>query len=69
MSRLLERPVQSSSSFMTGCAKKEEGMNVVGSTLDVTSPAVATINKGEAYYGDATIAGKPLPCWIRANQA
>jgi hypothetical protein len=67
MSRLLERPVQSSSSFMT--PKKEEGMNVVGSTLDVTSPAVATINKGEAYYGDATIAGKPLPCWIRANQA
>jgi hypothetical protein len=44
-------------------------MNVVGSTLDVTSAAVATINKGEAYYGDATIAGKPLPCWIRANQA
>ena len=40
---------------------KLEGMNVVGSTLDVTSAAVATINKGEAYYGDATISGKPYP--------
>ena len=26
--------------------------------LDTTSPAVAKIDKGEAYYGDATVFGK-----------
>ena len=31
----------------------------VGSALDATNPAVAKISNGEAYYGDATIFGKP----------
>jgi hypothetical protein len=39
--------------------KKEDGSSAVGTTLDATSPAVAKIDKGEAYYGDATIFGKP----------
>src|SRR4029450_3932935 len=38
MSRLLERPVQSSSSFMTGVRQKRRRDERVGSTLDVTSP-------------------------------
>ena len=39
--------------------KKEDGSSAVGSALDATNPAVATISNGEAYYGDATIFGKP----------
>ena len=38
--------------------KKEDGSSAVGTALDAMSPAVAKINKGEAYYGDATIFGK-----------
>jgi hypothetical protein len=37
--------------------KKEDGTSAVGSVLDV-SPAVAKLNKGEPYYGDATVFGK-----------
>lgn len=39
--------------------KKEDGSSAVGTVLDATSPAVAKISAGEAYYGDATIFGKP----------
>jgi Cache 3/Cache 2 fusion domain len=39
--------------------KKGDGSSAMGTTLDLKSPAVAMINKGEAYYGDATIFGKP----------
>lgn len=38
--------------------KKEDGSSAVGTALDATNPAVAKINKGEAYYGDATVFGK-----------
>jgi len=38
--------------------KKEDGSSAVGTALDATSPAVAKLNKGEAYYGDATVFGK-----------
>ena len=39
--------------------KKDDGSSAVGTALDATSPAVAKLNKGEAYYGDATVFGKP----------
>jgi Cache 3/Cache 2 fusion domain len=38
--------------------KKEDGTSAVGIALDAASPAIAKLNKGEAYYGDATIFGK-----------
>ena len=38
--------------------KKEEGTNAVGTALDANSPAIAKLNNGEAYYGDATVFGK-----------
>ena len=39
--------------------KKDDGSRAIGTVLDMTSPAIAKINKGEAYYGEATILGKP----------
>ena len=39
--------------------KKEDGSSAVGTILDPKSPAAAKISEGEAYYGDATIFGKP----------
>jgi hypothetical protein len=38
--------------------KKEDGTNAVGTALDANSPALAKLNNGEAYYGDATVFGK-----------
>ena len=38
--------------------KKEDGSSAVGAVLDAANPAVAKLNKGETYYGDATIFGK-----------
>jgi hypothetical protein len=38
--------------------KKEDGTNAVGTALDANSPALAKLNSGEAYYGDATVFGK-----------
>ena len=32
--------------------------NAVGTALDANSPALAKLNSGEAYYGDATVFGK-----------
>jgi hypothetical protein len=31
----------------------------IGTSLDRNGPAIARIKKGEAYYGEATILGKP----------
>jgi hypothetical protein len=38
--------------------KKEDGSSAVGTELDATSPAIAKLNNGEAYYGDASVFGK-----------
>jgi Cache 3/Cache 2 fusion domain len=39
--------------------KKDDGSSAMGTILDHKSPALAMLNKGEAYYGDATLFGKP----------
>ena len=39
--------------------KKEDGTNAVGTALDANSPAIAKLNNGEPYYGEATVFGKP----------
>jgi hypothetical protein len=38
--------------------KREDGSSAVGTVLDASSPAVAKLNNGEAYYGEATVFGK-----------
>jgi Cache 3/Cache 2 fusion domain len=37
---------------------KEDGTSAVGTSLEANSPAVAELNKGEGYKGEATIFGK-----------
>ena len=39
--------------------KKDDGSRAIGTILDPNGPAIAMLKKGEAYYGDATILGKP----------
>ena len=39
--------------------KKEDGSRAVGTVLDPNGPVFPIIQKGEAYYGDATILGRP----------
>ncbi len=39
--------------------KKDDGSRAIGTILDPNGPAITMIKKGEAYYGDATILGKP----------
>jgi hypothetical protein len=39
--------------------KKSDGSRAVGIALDPNSPAMAMIRKGEAYYGEAIILGRP----------
>ena len=39
--------------------KKDDGSRAIGTILDPKGPVIAMINKGEAYYGEATILGKP----------
>jgi hypothetical protein len=39
--------------------KKNDGSRAIGTSLDPDGPVIAVIRKGEAYYGDATILGKP----------
>jgi hypothetical protein len=39
--------------------KKDDGSRAIGTILDPKGPAIVVIRKGEAYYGDATILGKP----------
>jgi hypothetical protein len=38
--------------------RKEDGSRAVGTALDPDSPAIAKLNSGESYYGDATVFGK-----------
>ncbi len=38
--------------------KKEDGSSAAGTPLDPKSAAIARLNNGEAYYGDATVFGK-----------
>jgi hypothetical protein len=38
--------------------KKEDGSSAVGTPLAADSPALAKLNSGEPYYGDATVFGK-----------
>jgi hypothetical protein len=39
--------------------KKDDGSRAIGTILDPSGPAIEKIKKGEAYYGEATILGKP----------
>lgn len=39
--------------------KKDDGARAIGTILDAKGPAIEAINKGEAFYGEATILGKP----------
>jgi hypothetical protein len=39
--------------------KKADGSRAIGTILDPNGPVIAMIRKGDAYYGDATILGKP----------
>jgi hypothetical protein len=39
--------------------KKDDGSRAIGTMLDPNGPVIVVIRKGEAYYGDATILGKP----------
>jgi len=39
--------------------KKDDGSRAVGTVLDPKGPAYAKISRDEAFYGDATILGKP----------
>jgi hypothetical protein len=39
--------------------KKGDGSRAIGTVLDPKGPVIAVIRKGEAYYGDANILGKP----------
>jgi len=38
--------------------KKEDGTSAVGTPLAADSPALAKLNNGEPFYGDATVFGK-----------
>jgi len=37
---------------------KADGTSAVGTTMDPKNPALAKLNKGEAFYGDAPVLGK-----------
>jgi hypothetical protein len=39
--------------------KKPDGTRAIGTILDPAGKAIASINKGEAFYGDVDILGKP----------
>jgi len=39
--------------------KKDDGSRAIGTVLDPNGAAIVMIKKGEAYYGEATILGKP----------
>ena len=39
--------------------KKDDGARAIGTVLDPSGPVFPIIQKGEAYYGDAMILGKP----------
>ena len=39
--------------------KKDDGSRAIGTVLDPKGPVIGVIRRGEAYYGDANILGKP----------
>lgn len=39
--------------------KKADGSRAIGTILDPKGPVIGSLRKGEAYYGDANILGKP----------
>jgi len=39
--------------------KKDDGSRAIGTVLDPEGAVIAVIRKGEVYYGDASIPGKP----------
>ena len=39
--------------------KKDDGSRAIGTVLDPNGPVIVMIKKGEAFYGEATILGKP----------
>jgi Cache 3/Cache 2 fusion domain len=39
--------------------KKNDGSRAIGTILDPNGPVIVVIRRGEAYYGDATILGRP----------
>ncbi len=50
--------------------KKDDGSRAVGTVLDPKGKVIALINKNEAYYGEATILGKPyLTCYEPMHDA
>jgi hypothetical protein len=44
---------------VTTNVKKSDGSRAIGTILDPKGPAIAMIQKGDAYYGEATILDKP----------
>ena len=44
---------------VTTNVKKDDGSRAIGTVLDPNGPAIAMIRKGEAFYGEAIILGKP----------
>jgi len=38
--------------------KKADGTSAVGTPMDAKNPAMAKLNNGEAFYGDAPVLGK-----------
>ena len=44
---------------VTTNVKKDDGSRAVGTVLDPKGPVIGVIRRGEAYYGDANILGKP----------
>ena len=39
--------------------KNADGSRAIGTILDLSGPVIAAINKGEPYYGEARVLGKP----------
>ncbi|MGO9606715.1 MAG: Cache 3/Cache 2 fusion domain-containing protein [Candidatus Binataceae bacterium] len=39
--------------------KKDDGSRAIGTVLDAKGPAIEMINKGEAFFGEVSILGKP----------
>ena len=44
---------------VTTNVKKDDGSRAIGTVLDPNGPAIVMIRKGEAFYGEAIILGKP----------
>jgi len=57
--RLVQFAGKSRRSSSDNNVKKDDGSRAVGTVLSPHGPVFPMIQKGEAYYGDATILGKP----------